>query len=115
MRDDDRQPVDLDERACVRCGRGLEPWDDECPTCREPAVLRFALPPALLGPPPAHLRDVTPEDDAGTPATPGATTAGQDGGVHEEGLGVHEEVLVPVDETDGLPPVPPVGGDPHLG
>lgn len=118
--DDDRDPVDLDERVCVRCGRGLEPWDDECQACREPAVLRFALPPAPLGPPPAHLRDAVEPDaaEAGQTAEVGQAGEAASAGhapTADAALEIREEVVVPVDETGGLPPVPPVGGDPHLG
>ncbi len=103
--------VDLDERACPTCRRDLLPWQPECPDCREPAVLRFGLPPAVPAPP-AHLVDEDPRtadaDAAGESAEGAALIA--------RALEVTTaEVRQPTDDVDGPPQPPPVGGDPHFG
>lgn len=98
--------VDLDERACPTCHRDLQPWEDECPDCREPAVLRYSLAPAMPAPP-AHLVDEDPR--TGDPAA----TAEDGTELISRALAVtQEETREPTD--DDLPQPPPVGGDPHF-
>lgn len=110
--------LDLDARACPTCRRDLHPWESECPDCREPAVLRFALPP-LVPAPPAHLVDEEP------PAADGEVADGDGAdaeGAAAEGAALiarvlaetREETREPTD-VDGPPQPPPVGGDPHFG
>lgn len=47
--------MDLDERVCPRCRRGLHPWEATCPEDGATGVDRSSLTRADLPPPPAHL------------------------------------------------------------
>lgn len=110
--DADDVHLDLDELACPTCRRDLLPWQTECPDCREPAVLRFGLAPAVP-PPPAHLLD---DDDT---RRVGAVDDGADAAAGEliarALVETREETREPTDDVDGPPQPPPVGGDPHFG
>lgn len=109
--DADDVHLDLDELACPTCRRDLLPWQTECPDCREPAVLRFGLAPAVP-PPPAHLLD----DDT---RRVGAVDDGADAAAGEliarALVETREETREPTDDVDGPPQPPPVGGDPFVG
>lgn len=48
-------------KVCPTCQRALHSWQEDCPTCREPATLRFGLAMGTL-PVPAHLRDAIDDD-----------------------------------------------------
>ncbi len=56
--------LDLELRACPTCRRELHPWEDVCPADGSAAVARTSLQRPGLAPPPAHLLDDEPGEDA---------------------------------------------------
>lgn len=106
---DDEFELDLDERACPTCHRALRPWEEDCPDCRAPAVLRMSLPGALPAVP-AHLR-VEHDDD---PAASDASEPSHHPSVAWHALSTETEQREEQRGDDDPPEPPPVGG-PVLG
>lgn len=95
-------PGELDESVCPACQRSLPWWQEECPVCREPAMLRLSLPTAVLPAVPAHLREAVDDD------TVSGSEAGAEGahdGTAE--LGAHKPEIAPFDAAvpDAVPTV----------
>lgn len=111
-RGDSGPELDLDELACPTCRRELRPWESECPDCREPAVLRYSLAPAMP-PPPAHLLDPRTAGGHATPDLDGADPDA-DAGHTVDRMFAHTEAETREPVDDELPEPPPVGGDPHF-
>lgn len=98
----------LDERVCPTCRRDLRPWEDDCPDCRAPAVLRMSLP-GVMPAVPAHLRDAVdwePADDA--PAVEATSSSSRS----DELSGTADDESQP---HAWAPEPPPVGGLVFLG
>lgn len=102
----------LDERVCPTCRRDLRAWQDDCPDCRAPAVLRMSLP-GVMPAVPAHLRDAVdqePAEDARAVETTDGTSGLHDGSHELTGTDDHEAT-----PHHWAPEPPPVGGPLFLG
>lgn len=109
---------DLDAKVCPTCWRELAPRQMDCPTCREPAVLRFGY---VVGPVlpavPDHLRGAV-EQRADDPDAAAAATADAGSAATTEG-GAHKPVDDPLVDPGpvvlDLPLVSPLWGPGGVG
>lgn len=95
-------PGELDESVCPVCQRSLHRWQEECPVCREPAMLRLSVPTAVLPAVPAHLRDAVDDD-----AVSGSAADAEDALDGTAELGAHKPQIAPfgADVPDAVPTV----------